>query len=142
MEYNEIEKPTDAQIDRIFQYRNQTQNAMLQHFYIFLLSHSMMFVAFTAILENRNKPVLCALSICGAFMSLIWLYVSYRQYTVFKETRDYLDEVCIEIKQFRDKRSRVNICGHEIKSHPIVLYGIPIIVFAAWIVFFVVGICI
>jgi len=110
--------------------------------YIFLLIMGMLVVAYTQILINSediiNEPkYLDLISFCGLGISIVWLFVLNRKFTVMKGVLEVMESnVKKDIDNKINERAKNPKYLSFFKSHWLVNYLLPVIFICFWIIMF------
>ena len=124
------EKETNEQrSDRLWMYRNQTEDVYYERLNFFLVSESMILVAFSTVLAIDDRPgfVLYVMSVLGVLLSLVWLAVSHRQSQVISSIRKLTEDACPSYGEIRATRPKASY-----SSWWLLTYFVPVLTILTW----------
>ena len=126
----------NEQINHLWQHAMHSQNRFDNRLNFFLIFESVLLgVVGTLYSKSASaKPVLITIICLGFFLTVLWGYIQAREKYLFEGVEKRLEEVAPEYRETLRRREQRR---WPLRSTPLLTYGVPAMITAVWIVFFV-----
>ena len=126
----------NEQINHLWQHTMHSQNRFDNRLNFFLIFESVLLGVVGTLYSKSasTKPVLITIICLGFFLTVLWGYIQAREKYLFEGVEKRLEEVAPEYRETLRRREQRRWPLH---STPLLTYGVPAMITAVWIVFFV-----
>jgi len=126
----------NEQINHLWQHTMHSQNRFDNRLNFFLIFESVLLGVVGTLYSKSasTKPVLITIICLGFFLTVLWGYIQAREKYLFEGVEKRLEEVAPEYRETLRRREQRR---WPLRSTPLLTYGVPAMITAVWIVFFV-----